>query len=49
MDLNKNNIAQIEVPSANMMGKCWCVAICLIFTEKRHSDLLAAMHSVKAN
>ncbi len=49
MDLNKSNLAQMDAPAATMMGKCWCVAICLVFTEKRHSDLLAAMHSVAAN
>ena len=49
MDLNKSSIAQIETPEAAMFGRCWCLALCLVFTEKRHSDLLAAMHSVSAN
>lgn len=49
MDLNKSSMAQIEAPEAAMMGRCWCMALCLVFTEKRHSDLLAAMHSVSAN
>jgi len=41
--------ASQEVFDISSLSSCWCVCVCLIFTERRHSDLLAAGHSVAAN
>ena len=46
-ELNKASMEN-EV-TIQAMGRCWCVCICLIFTERRHSDALAAGHAVAAN
>ncbi|SHM82296.1 hypothetical protein SAMN02746066_03440 [Anaerosporobacter mobilis DSM 15930] len=43
--LNKSASGQM-VQSISTYSTCWCVCVCLIFTEKRHSDLLDAGHAV---
>lgn len=46
LELNKNSSQQVA-PDASLFAKCFCVCVCLIFTEKRHSDLLDALNAVK--
>lgn len=46
MELNKNASLQVA-PMASTFASCACMCLCLIFTEKRHNDLLAALNAVK--
>lgn len=43
-ELSKANVTGTEVTP---LGLCVCVAICLIFTTKRHEDVLSANAAVK--
>jgi hypothetical protein len=46
LELNKNASQQVA-PMASTYATCWCMCLCLIFTEKRSSDLLDALNAVK--
>ncbi|MDH6369477.1 MULTISPECIES: hypothetical protein [unclassified Paenibacillus] len=46
MELNKNASQQVA-PMVSTFATCWCMCLCLIFTEKRHSDQLDALNAVK--
>lgn len=45
-ELNKTN-SQDAMSVTGTLAKCFCVCVCLVFTEKRHSDLLDALHAVQ--
>ncbi|WP_154674775.1 hypothetical protein [Paenibacillus ihumii] len=45
--LNKNASQQLT-PSVSTLAACVCICFCLIFTEKRHSDQLDALHAVQS-
>jgi hypothetical protein len=46
LELNKS-ATQNAAPDASTFATCWCMCLCFIFTEKRHSDQLDALNAVK--
>ena len=44
-----NKAVPVEGLDVVAFSNCLCVCICLIFTQRRHEDLLAAGHAVANN